>query len=165
MCCVLHGVYYSGKALGGGAEVAVACDFRAFARNSSIGFVQSTLGLSPGWGGGVRLVELVGRSHALRMLASGAIYSSEEAREIGLADYFVGSGQGGYDEVLALMGNLATACSPLVQQAAKRVVVNASALDYDAKLKGECDIFGSVWSGPAHLSALNNNVRFRGTKQ
>jgi len=147
-------------ALGGGAEVAVACDFRAFSKDSSIGFVESKLGLSPGWGGGVRLVELVGRRHALPMLASGKVYSSKEASQVGLADYCVNSERGGFDEVLAITKQLASACSPVVQRAAKRVITNVSVSEYSLKLNGESDILGSLWSGPDHINALNGKFKF-----
>jgi ethylmalonyl-CoA/methylmalonyl-CoA decarboxylase len=158
-------VWFTGKALGGGAEVAVACDYRAFAKDASIGFVQSKLGLTPGWGGGVRLVELIGRKHALRALSNGVIYTGEEARLIGLADYLVNSGQDGLNDVQTALRQLTSAKSPAVQQAAKKVVVNASAVDFSAKLDGERDIFGTVWGGPAHVEAMSGSVKFTSGKQ
>jgi len=77
-----------GPALGGGAELATACDFRLMssAPATRIGFVHATIGASPGWGGGRRLVSIVGRSAALRLFGTAQRLSAEEAVGIGLAD-------------------------------------------------------------------------------
>src|SRR4029077_20460381 len=58
----------NGDALGGGAELALACDFRIAASHARIGFAQITLGLMPAWGASERLASLVGRSRALNKL-------------------------------------------------------------------------------------------------
>ena len=58
----------NGDALGGGAELAVACDFRVFAHHARIGFVQGRLNISTAWGGGVDLMRLVGPAIGLRLL-------------------------------------------------------------------------------------------------
>ncbi|XP_005043914.1 PREDICTED: ethylmalonyl-CoA decarboxylase [Ficedula albicollis] len=57
-----------GKAFGGGAELTTACDFRLMTPGSEIRFVHKQLGLVPGWGGGARLVRLVGGGAALQLL-------------------------------------------------------------------------------------------------
>jgi enoyl-CoA hydratase/carnithine racemase len=81
-----------GPALGGGAELATACDFRLITNDfatlpsSQIGFVHAKLGASPGWGGGGRLVQLVGRSRALLLLGTARVLSPQEALEAGLVD-------------------------------------------------------------------------------
>ena len=106
------------------------------------------------------MVELIGRRQALRLLSSGHMCSSEEASLVGLADYCVGNGSTGFDEVLAITSRLASACSPLVQQAAKRVLINASTLDYDSNLDGESDVIETLWNGSDHISALNSKVKF-----
>lgn len=113
----------------------------------------------------MRLVELVGRKQALRALSSGVIFSGEEAVHIGLADYVVGNGEDGFVEVQNVLRQLTSAISPAVQQAAKKVVVNASAVDFSAKLEGECEIFGTVWAGPSHVAAMNSSVKFTAGKQ
>ena len=57
-----------GVALGGGAEVSLACDMRIASEAARIAFKQVSLGIMVGWGGGQRLLRLVGRSKALRLL-------------------------------------------------------------------------------------------------
>ena len=60
----------TGLAVGGGCETAIACDFRIASETAEMGFRQIKLGIMSGWGGGPRLVHLVGRSRALRPRSS-----------------------------------------------------------------------------------------------
>jgi len=76
----------NGAAIGGGAEVAVACDFRIAAADAGIGFTQALLGVTPAWGGIERLGELVGRGRALYLLTTGRMLSGAEAAAWGLVE-------------------------------------------------------------------------------
>lgn len=75
-----------GLALGGGAELALACDQRYAASHARIGFIQGRLAIAPAWGGGNDLVRLVGPAKALRLLATASILDAEEACAAGLID-------------------------------------------------------------------------------
>nr|SVE77020.1 EOG090X06RW [Daphnia lumholtzi] len=75
-----------GKALGGGAELATACDFRLFTENGEIGFVQGRMGVVTGWGGGTRLVQLLGQHRALELLLTSRQIAAPEAVALGLAN-------------------------------------------------------------------------------
>ncbi len=81
----------NGHAMGGGCELALACDFRLMVKGARIGQPESKLGLIPGWGGTIRLPKVVGDMHARRLLFSGAAISSEEAHKIGLVDELLDS--------------------------------------------------------------------------
>ncbi len=76
----------NGAAIGGGAEVAVACDFRVAVDDARIGFTQVLLGLMPAWGGIERLAGAVGRSRALYLLTTGRVLSGVEALDWGLVE-------------------------------------------------------------------------------
>ena len=79
----------NGVALGGGAEVAVACDFRIASEEARIGFTQVLLGVMAAWGGLERLAGLVGRGRAAYLLSSGRILSAAEAERFGLFEEVV----------------------------------------------------------------------------
>jgi enoyl-CoA hydratase/carnithine racemase len=77
--------YVAGHALGGGLEIALACDIRlAAAGMYKMGLPEVTLGLLPGNGGTQRLTRLIGPSRSLELLLTGRTYTVEEAREMGL---------------------------------------------------------------------------------
>lgn len=76
----------NGDALGGGAELAVACDFRIAASHARIGFIQGRLNVSTAWGGGEDLMRLVGAAKALRLLAASERLDAAAAQRLGLLD-------------------------------------------------------------------------------
>lgn len=83
----------NGPAMGGGLELALACDFRIAVRSAKLGFPEVTLGLIPGWGGIGRLAKLIGLSHAKRLYLSGNPVSAEEGLPWGLVDEVVNSSE------------------------------------------------------------------------
>ncbi len=76
----------TGYALGGGCELAMACDFRFVAHNAKLGQPEILLGIIPGAGGTQRLPRLVGLSKAKELILSGRMVDAAEAVDIGLAD-------------------------------------------------------------------------------
>lgn len=89
----------NGDALGGGAELAVACDFRIAAPHARIGFVQGRLGISTAWGGGIDLAALVGPSRALLYLSRSDLFNAHDAKAAGLVDEIAGPGESLADAV------------------------------------------------------------------
>jgi enoyl-CoA hydratase len=82
----------NGLALGGGCELALACDIRIADEKAKIGLPEVTLGLIPGLGGTQRLARLVGPAKAKELLFTGTIISAEEAFRIGLINQIVPQG-------------------------------------------------------------------------
>ncbi len=76
----------NGFCLGGGLELALACDFIYASENAKLGLPEVTLGLIPGFGGTVRLARRVGVARAKEMVFSGDFVGAKEAQEIGLAN-------------------------------------------------------------------------------
>ncbi|KAF9170155.1 enoyl CoA hydratase domain-containing protein 1 [Mortierella sp. AD010] len=73
-------------AIGGGAELTTFCDHRCMSENAKVQFVQTEMGVVPGWGGASRLLNIVSRSHALRLLgAAEPIQGGQEAVQCGFA--------------------------------------------------------------------------------
>ncbi|SDJ03803.1 enoyl-CoA hydratase/isomerase family protein [Salimicrobium halophilum] len=75
--------YLNGSAQGGGCELASACDLRYGKNDDYYGFIQGSLGIVPGWGGGVLLQERIGASEAMNWLIRSEMISSEQAHRIG----------------------------------------------------------------------------------
>ena len=76
----------NGVALGGGAELALACDLRYASADSSFGYIHGRLRISPSWGGGKDLVRAVGPAKALQLMATAAIVDANEAHALGVID-------------------------------------------------------------------------------
>lgn len=81
----------SGTTLGGGLEMALACDFRIAVKFAKLGLPEVSLGLVPGWGGMTRLTKLVGPSRAKRIYLSGMPVSADDGYAFGLVDEVVNS--------------------------------------------------------------------------
>lgn len=77
----------NGYALGGGCELAMACDIRVATRRSKLGQPETGLGIMPGAGGTQRLTRLVGLGKAKELIFTGRIISAEEAESIGLVNH------------------------------------------------------------------------------
>jgi len=82
--------YLNGDAIGGGAELALACDMRVQRANARIGFIQAKLAITSAWGGGPDLCQLIGASRALRMMSRCELVGAGQALAWGLADAIIG---------------------------------------------------------------------------
>ena len=79
----------NGYALGGGCELALACDIRIASSNAKIGQTEVTIGIPPGWGGTQRLLRIVGPAKAKELIYTGKMMTAEEAERIGLVNKVV----------------------------------------------------------------------------
>jgi 3-hydroxypropionyl-coenzyme A dehydratase len=82
----------NGFALGGGCELAMACDIRIASSNAKIGQPEVTIGIPPGWGGTQRLMRLVGPAKAKELIFTGKMITAEEAYPIGLVNKVINLG-------------------------------------------------------------------------
>ena len=89
---MVSATFMQGRALGGGAEIATACDIRLVTERVSIGFVQKKMGLVCGWGSGTRLVQLLGRTMALELLVTGKVFGWKEAVDLNFVDGVIPEG-------------------------------------------------------------------------
>jgi len=83
----------NGDALGGGAELAMACDFRLAAAHARIGFLQGRLNISSAWGGGIDLFQTLGRARALFLLGTCEMVDGDRALELGLIEAMADEGR------------------------------------------------------------------------
>lgn len=143
----------NGPARGGGAEISLACDFRVMAEDADLGFVQIRLGLTPGWGAGQRLLRLVGYNRAFEWLVTGKIIRAQEAHSHGVANRLAPPG-----EALPVSLDLAReiASQPIqVSRALKRLLRASQLLPASTAAYFEQAEFPSLWSGGAHLQAVD----------
>jgi enoyl-CoA hydratase len=112
----------NGHALGGGAELALACDLRILRDGASFGFPESTLGIFPGAGGSQRLPRLIGAHRAKRLIIDGTRLSAAQALEQGLVDIVAADED--FDDVVAReadrLAALPTATIGLIKQVIDR---------------------------------------------
>jgi enoyl-CoA hydratase len=113
-----------GAALGGGAELALACDIRVAAESAVIGFPEAGLGLYPGWGGTQRAVRAMGPSRTKLLMLTGDRVAAPEALRLGLVDRVVPDGRA-LGEALAIAERVAAASPSAVRQTKKAIVHGA----------------------------------------
>jgi len=133
----------NGFALGGGCELAVACDIRYAASGAKLGQPEVNLGIMPGWGGTQRIARLCGLGVAKELIFTGRIVDAEEALRIGLVNAV-------HDPVLdkarAVGASLASK-SPIALRLMKELANRALAGDHARNLEGEGEAFGELFSG------------------
>jgi len=137
----------NGFALGGGCELALACDIRYCSAGAKLGQPEINLGIVPGWGGTQRLVRAVGLGYAKELTFTGRLVGADEALRIGLV-------QGVHDPVLeeALeTARLLATKSPLALRTAKALLNRAPDGDHEANLAAEAAEFAALFaSADAH---------------
>jgi enoyl-CoA hydratase len=134
----------NGRALGAGAELASACDLRIAADTVHIAFPHVRLGITPGLGGGQRLVRLVGRAHAKRIILSGEPLTATEAWQIGWVDRLAPQ-----EQLWKVTEELARdlACKPrCAMQLAKKALNSSSQAGFAAGCAQEALRFGLACS-------------------
>ncbi len=82
----------NGFALGGGCELAMACDIRIASSNAKMGQPEVTIGIPPGWGGTQRLMRLIGPAKAKELIFTGKMIMADEAYQIGLVNKVISLG-------------------------------------------------------------------------
>ncbi|MFA9430403.1 enoyl-CoA hydratase/isomerase family protein [Egicoccus sp. AB-alg2] len=132
----------NGYALGGGCEVALACDFRFAADNAKLGQPEVLLGLIPGAGGTQRLPRLVGLSRAKELLFSGRMVDMVEAQQIGLVDE-VHPADEVYDRAVEAAARYAA--GPFALRLIKQAVEDGTELPIDQALRLEQSLFAEAF--------------------
>jgi enoyl-CoA hydratase/carnithine racemase len=152
-CPVPTVAYVNGDALGGGAELAVACDMRVFAAHARLGYVHGRIGITSAWGGGTDLCALVGSARATRMMSRCEMVTAEQALAWGLADQVATSGPDG-GEVRGFLDPILEH-SPLVLRGIKQQASAwRSGPGYAARREIERRNLKATWASPEHWAAV-----------
>jgi len=146
----------TGFALGGGCELALACDFRVSADNAKLGQPEILLGIIPGMGGTQRLPRLIGPAKAKDLIFTGRFVGAQEALEIGLVDAVVPA-----DQVYATAQAMAAkfAKGPALAMAAAKAAIDGG-LDTDLAngLRLESHLFASVFATADAATGLRSFI-------
>lgn len=143
----------NGPAVGGGTEVALACDLRVAAANAYFSFRQVTMGIMTAWGGAPRLLALLGFSRALHYLLTAERIMPEQALHMGLVQRVTPEGQA-VKGAIELAQQIASQ-PPLAVRAIKRTLQQIFGVSFDAAAAIEVQEFGEVWASEDHLEAVN----------
>lgn len=134
----------NGFALGGGCELAMACDVRVASDKAKFGQPEVNLGIIPGFAGTQRLTRLVGKGRAKMLIFSGDIIGADEALRIGLVDLVVTA-----EELLKATQALARkflAKAPLAVKQAKLAINNGIEMDLEHAFVLEAEAFGMCFA-------------------
>jgi enoyl-CoA hydratase len=132
----------NGFALGGGCELALACDIRYASSNAKLGQPEVNLGIIPGWGGTQRLARVCGLGVAKELIFTGRTVDAEEALRIGLVNAV-------HDPVLDKareIAQLLATKSPVALRVMKLLANRALGGDHRANLDAEAESFGELFS-------------------
>lgn len=135
----------NGFALGGGCELALACDIRHCSDNAVFAQPEVQLGIPPGWGGSQRLVRVVGPGYGAEMIYSGKRIDAEQALRIGLVNE-VHPVDALMDKVTELARSIAEA-SPQAVRAAKRLIALGRGASAASSLAEELRTFAEQFGG------------------
>ncbi len=130
----------NGFALGGGCELAMACDIRIASESARFGQPEVNLGVIPGFGGTLRLARLVGKGRAKELIFTGDMIDAQEAYRIGLANKVVTA-----EELLPTARKMAAKIAskgPIAVRYAKESVDAGLEMDIDRAARFEADLFG-----------------------
>lgn len=141
-----------GFCLGGGLELALACDIRIAAADTTFGLPEVNLGLIPGGGGTQRLPRIVGLGRALDLLLTADRIDSQEALRIGLVSRVVAAGADLRSEAMQVAQRIA-AKPPAATAAAKEAARVGSTLDLPAGMRLEKDLFALLLATEDKLEA------------
>jgi enoyl-CoA hydratase len=134
----------NGYCLGGGCELALACDIRIASENASFGQPEINLGIIPGGGGTQRLTRLVGEGKAMELILTGEIIDARTAFSIGLVNHVVPADQ--LEAKTIAIANRIADKGPLALRLAKEAVKLASRSNLDEGLRREIDLFALCFS-------------------
>jgi enoyl-CoA hydratase len=134
----------NGHALGGGLELALACDVRVAHEDAKLGTPEINLGIIPGGGATQRLPRLIGEGQAMKLVLTGDLVDADEARDIGLVEEVHEDGE--FDDAVRGLATSMASHSPLALERGKDAVKAASRMDLAAGIEYEAELFAGLFA-------------------
>jgi enoyl-CoA hydratase len=134
----------NGFCLGGGCELALACDIRVASTRAKLGQPEIKLGIIPGGGGTQRLTRLIGEGKAMELILTGDFISAEEALRLGLVNHLYDPEE--LEAKTMELANKIAEMSPVALAMAKASVKNAARMNLREGLDSEVDLFAICFS-------------------
>src|SRR5262245_5689216 len=134
----------NGFALGGGCELALACDIRIASTKAKLGQPEIKLGIIPGGGGTQRLTRLIGEGKSMELILTGDMISAEEAERLCLVNHVVAPEE--LEAKTMELANKIAELSPVAVAMAKAAVKNAARMNLREGLDSEVDLFALCFS-------------------
>ncbi|WP_409305318.1 enoyl-CoA hydratase/isomerase family protein [Peribacillus sp. SCS-155] len=149
----------NGTAIGGGCEIAAACDFRLAYSQAKIGFIQGNLGITTGWGGASILLEKMPYQTAMRLLLSAQKMTAEEAKSAGFVDAIIDSFPEGLNQFIQSFLDKEAQVLSAYKSAAVRKWVNNNLQERINKEIREC---ARLWATDSHEQAVQRFIQKAG---
>ncbi|MDD3705117.1 MAG: short-chain-enoyl-CoA hydratase [Clostridiaceae bacterium] len=143
----------NGFALGGGCELAMACDIRVASDKAKFGQPEVNLGIIPGYGGTQRLPRLVGKGAAKYLIFTGEMISAEEAYRIGLADKVVPAEEL-MDSVVSMAKTIMSK-APISIKMAKHAINNGLNVDLKSGIAYEAEAYTTTFSTEDRIEGMS----------
>ena len=155
----------NGFALGGGCELALACDLRYAASSAKLGQPEINLGIIPGWGGTQRLARVAGVGFAKDLILTGRVVGADEALRAGLVNGVFEPGE--LMERVLETARLLASKGPIALAAAKEAVNRALGGQHEENLVAEASCFGELFASEDQTEGMaafveKREPRFRG---
>ncbi|MCH4824928.1 MAG: enoyl-CoA hydratase/isomerase family protein [Planococcus sp. (in: firmicutes)] len=141
----------NGAAVGGGCEIATACDYRLVWDHAKCGFIQGTLAITSGWGGGTYLLETLQHDKALKMLSEAKVYTADELKELGWATTIIQE-----DQDIQVFFERMKKIHPDVHRAYKEMAIRKwQKTDLQERVEQEVQRCAILWEKDPHHEAVD----------
>ncbi|MFS0823721.1 enoyl-CoA hydratase/isomerase family protein [Bacillus sp. 1P02SD] len=148
----------NGLAIGGGCELATACDYRLASRQSRFGFVQGKQGITTGWGGATLLLERVSIDKAYHLLMTGEVISAEDGKELGFIQHVL-SGDNVMKDCEEYISKEFLHTTKVVKAYKKVVIRKWLATGLKERMLKEIEECSALWVTDEHFEAVRKIMR------
>ena len=142
--------YINGTAIGGGCEIATACDIRIAKQDAKMGFVQGNQAITTGWGCGTILMEKLPASNALSMLWSANVIFAEEAKELGFISEVIECDE----QVLSYLDKYNDKQSEVLKAYKSMLVRKWEQTNLKERMMEEIKLCAKLWEKEEHMLAV-----------